>query len=128
MRTQPTCLARHVSVDAFFEGRTEEGSLPGGNHGRNLLSTGSVVPTKVRLFLHCLTLRTGAVTHLTTARNSKQMKKRTVITTEKREVWVISEGSITPLTTDQPPAEVVSDDESPTPTDHSDKLLTGEQE
>jgi hypothetical protein len=58
------------------------------------------------------------------------MKKRTVITTEKREVWVISEGSITLLTTDQPQADVVSYDESLTPTDqdHSDKLKTGEQE
>lgn len=38
------------------------------------------------------------------------MKKRTVITTEKREIWVISEGGVTLETTDQPQDGAPSDD------------------
>jgi hypothetical protein len=59
------------------------------------------------------------------------MKKGAVITTEKREIWVISEGAITRETTDQPQAEASNDvDESLTATDQddSDKPLTEEPE
>jgi len=55
------------------------------------------------------------------------MKKRTVITTEKREVWVISNGNITLESTTEDTAAVI---ESLTSTvqDDSEKLLTEESQ
>lgn len=48
------------------------------------------------------------------------MKKRTVITTEKREVWVISEGGVRREIPDQTPDETGYSDESITVPDQDD--------